>query len=562
MALSGSDKAYLQARSGIARSGAIRSNYVFPLFGVVTVNGLDFTKYIRYHTLTVRQALNEEPDQCSFEVMLSDATVTAQLVVGADVLIGLGGPRENVLFGGRVLTTQTTRGPAKTPSVRSVLCADYLQAIDSEYLITYNWPAQSATLTILDLVARFFTRPGGIPLTTTAVEATLPTHAAFAVINEKFSTVLRRLVTMFPAGGGFYVDPLKTLHVWAGQAEPNTVTPAALTLPSSTLKAFAETVEGTQQRDAVLVEGRRTTAPIGLVWDPPPTGWTPGIEQNVESIPVLDASILDPSADPGVDREIRVGSMRLLCRHLTGIWNAPAGTPQTTETTAAVAYEPNPADGSITAQIPVASLAFLTGRESGAPWVLIDEQYLRLNGWAATGGPAPGPWIGVWRRGFGAMLGPIQLGAVVSNVDSLGYLRPTRRYQTAPTAYELIRNQPIDSDVVLTVRSTTGPAIHEHLVQDGRYGRTGATNRGVQELADFSAPLTAIDWETEDLNARPGRLQEYNFPAAPHPATAGYYMILSAEWSWPVWGKPPRIRCHAARVSAANVIDTWLIDSR
>lgn len=76
--------------------------------------------------------------------------------------------------------------------------------------------------------------------------------------------------------------------------------------------------------------------------------------------------------------------------------------------------------------------------------------------------------------------------------------------------------------------------------------------------------MTSIDFETEDLNAKPGRLIAYSFDfgnASFSPAT-GQFMILTSEFTWPVWGKPPRIRCHAARVSPADVVDTWLLDPR
>ena len=549
MALTGSQKAYLQARSGIARSAAIRSNYVFPLYGVISVGGLDITQYIQYGSLRVTQQLNEQPDQAAFEVMLTDSAVQAALVVGADVLIGLGAAQQNAVFGGRVLTAQTRRGPARTPSVRSVMCADYLQVFDSEYLITYNWPAQSATTTIQDLIIRFANKPGGVAISPAGVAVDLPSHAAFAVANERLSTVLRRLVTMFPTGGGFYIDALKVLHVWAGVSEPNVGNPQPLTLDNPTLKAFAETVDGSQQRDAVLVEGRRTTAPIGT----PATPGTPAYG-DAYSIPVLDASILDPfKEEAGLLREVRIGTQRLLVRVVDGIWSAPAGTPQTTTVAADVPFDPAGGGGNV--QITLATSALLTGRS--IPWIRIDEQYLQVLGYSEV----PFPYAYVPRTGYGALIGPIKAGASVIVVDNLAGMYLTQRYN-APGSPEQVRAQPIDAEVVMTVRSATGDAVHEHLVQDGRFSRTGATERGLREVLDFSAPLTSIDFETDDLNAAPGRLQAYNLVEPPLAAMVGEYMIISAELTWPVWGQPPRRQCQAAVVRAANVVDAWLVDPR
>ena len=546
MAISGSQQAYKQARSGIARSGASRSGYVFPLFAVVTVNGVNLTGAILNPTLHVAIALNEEPDTASFDVMVTTSALQAAVVVGADVLIGLGGATESPLFGGRILTTRTTRGPGRTPSVVSVMCADYLQALESEYFVTYDWPAQSATATILDLLARFANK-GGVAISGARVAPGLPSHGAFGVINERIATVLRRLVTMFPGGGGFYVDPLRVLHVWEGISEPGLVNPHPLTLANPTLKGFAETRDGSQVRDAVLVEGRRTKAPIGT----PAT--TEAVLGGNMSFPVLDASILDPVklVDGGATlREIRVGTQRLQIAIADGIWSAPAGTPQVTAVTADVPFD---AAGAGPVSIPVASGDLLTGRN--IPWIRIDHQYLQVIGLDA------GPTIVVPRTGFGALIGPIKAGAAVTVVDTITSMQVTDRYNHGATR-ELVRSQPIDSDVVMTVRSTSGPGITEQLVQDGRYSRAGATARGQREVLDFRSPLVAIDFETDDLHALPGRLQTYNFTDPGLAPTTGEFMILSADLTWPVWGQPPRRTCHGATVRVASVLDTWLPDER
>lgn len=548
MALTGNQQAYLQARSGIARSAAIRSNYVFPLDGVISVGGVDLTRYIRNGSLNVTMAINEEPDTASFDVMLTDATIQSLLVVGADVVIGLGGAAENVIFGGRILTAQTTVGPITAPRMRSVMCADYLQVLDSEFLITYDWPPQSATQTIHDLIARFANKPGGVAVSLEGVQPGLPNHATVAVSNEKFSTVLRRLVTMFPGGGGFYVDPLRVLHVWTGLSEPGVITPAPLTLTNPTTKGFAETVDGSQQRDAVIVEGHRTTAPIGMVPDP---ATDPAF---LVSMPVGDASIIDKITDVPERREIRVGTQRLLARYAEGVWSCPPETPQTTTVTADVAYEPDPAFGPIVA-IGVADVSIFGPRNF--PWVKIDEQWLKVMQYGIPGGP----YIHVPRFGWGGLIGELKAGAVVTAVDSLADIVTTGRYD-APGSLERVRAQPIDCDVVMTVRAVNGLAIHEHIVQDGRYTREGAGNRASRELSDFRQELISIQFETTDLNAKPGRRQAYNLidPTGTMTPLVGDYMILTATLTWPVWGQVPRRVCTATEVHPADIVDAWLVD--
>ena len=79
MALTGSQKAYTYARSGLARSGATRSNYVTAVVSTVDlivrdgsgniISRTDITLYIRHGSLQVTQALNDEPDTCSFQIV-------------------------------------------------------------------------------------------------------------------------------------------------------------------------------------------------------------------------------------------------------------------------------------------------------------------------------------------------------------------------------------------------------------------------------------------------------------------------------------------------------------
>lgn len=68
MALSGSDLAYKQARSGLARCGAIRSNYFYPVNPIVSINGTDRTSSILRDTLHITQNLNDQPDTCRFTI--------------------------------------------------------------------------------------------------------------------------------------------------------------------------------------------------------------------------------------------------------------------------------------------------------------------------------------------------------------------------------------------------------------------------------------------------------------------------------------------------------------
>src|SRR5688572_21907684 len=97
-ALSGSDKAYKQARAGIARAGTTRFGYFHPNVAV-TINGGAVVPL--YESVKIHLTLNDEPDSASFLLKPGTAVPTA----GQVVVIGLG-TAANAEFSGQVIETE------------------------------------------------------------------------------------------------------------------------------------------------------------------------------------------------------------------------------------------------------------------------------------------------------------------------------------------------------------------------------------------------------------------------------------------------------------------------
>jgi hypothetical protein len=97
-------------------------------------------------------------------------------------------------------------------------------------------------------------------------------------------------------------------------------------------------------------------------------------------------------------------------------------------------------------------------------------------------------------------------------------------------------------------------------VQDGRFSEAGAMARAVSELADFAAPIVSYEWETEDLNAAPGRMQSIALVEGT-PVTADV-RITNVEVTPIVTGHPPRRRVRATKIQTAGVVDIWVDDAR
>jgi hypothetical protein len=319
MALVGSERAYTWARSGIARSGATRSNYVRAWTAVDLIvrdtagnitSRTDITPYIRYGSLQVTQALNDEADTCSFQIVPT-APPAAVPQIGQEIAVAWtpGQP----LFRGYALVVQFDRRARNESPWVSVQCQDAMWRFDAR-IVTYRFPAQSVSDSIAFLVYWFCNDPAApspINFTTTFVQPNMPSLTSFDVVNQRPSTVMRRL--MSGVQGAFYIDG-QDVHAWAGSlSEPNQSNPQPLTNTLETLKAFRMTQDATQLRKRVLVEGRRTNTLIPL----------PAIMTGVDApigIPLVDASWMDPALGDAYDTWSAWGRNGSICARPSMCW--------------------------------------------------------------------------------------------------------------------------------------------------------------------------------------------------------------------------------------------------
>src|SRR5262245_65956641 len=121
MPLSGSDLAYLQARSGIARSGAVRANFYRPN-AVITINGTNRTTKVQWGSVRVYQSRSGDvPDRASFRLIPQAAFTPTE---GEIVIIGLG-TSENREFAGQILRKTHERRPHNETPWIDIECIDW-----------------------------------------------------------------------------------------------------------------------------------------------------------------------------------------------------------------------------------------------------------------------------------------------------------------------------------------------------------------------------------------------------------------------------------------------------
>lgn len=547
MALTGSQKAYLQARSAIARSGAIRSNYYWPFNAVITISQgtdapVDVTPYVAYNGWSISMNINDELDTATLSLLPTLPFVPAPRM---QLRIAFGSA-DNVQFGGLVMTVQRTRraGPERR-YFWDLTGIDWLAMFDAR-LVLAEYPAQSATTTILDIVKRF--TGGGF--TTDGVAENMPVIEGMTIVHERPSTILRRLTNL--VGGGFYIDAARRVRAWSASIpspyqEGN---PQPLTESLASLKQFRMTEDGSQQRTRVLVEGKRTATLLGV----PATALQASI-----TIPIADASVVQlTGTGPTInDRYMRLGSQYVRSDFVYNpVADASKNPPATTTTVASIV-----GDGAIRV---ASATAF-----PQAGWVQVGEQIVSFSKASDTMLTCP------VAPAYGAINAPIAVGTqvtVLATYGPYGYDRRTDANQYIWLEPAPLRAQPDDTPLVLLTMKQDQPAAeaialrersdgyYEHLVQDGRFSSEGAAARAAAELANFAQPLVTYEWETDDPNAEPGRMQDINFGLAP-PIVATV-RITNVEVRPLVATAPPRRVVRATAVQPASVLDVWIEDTR
>ena len=250
--------ARLQARSGIARSGATRSND-FSANPVVTINGTDRTSAVLLSSLSVSLAKNDQPSTARFAVKPGSGftPITSQIVY-----VSLGSA-DNRLFGGQIIRLTYRYEQGFDDPWIEVDCDDFGRLLDRR-IVNAEYTSESATAIALDLVSRFTSG-----FTTEGIASGLATIDFVAFTNETVRGCFLRLATML-GGGAILPDANRVIHLWDATGDTTTragTNPTTLTASLSTLKQFSSVTDATQIRTQTFCEGIRTKLLIAV-----PTG--------------------------------------------------------------------------------------------------------------------------------------------------------------------------------------------------------------------------------------------------------------------------------------------------
>jgi hypothetical protein len=402
------------------------------------------------------------------------------------------------------------------------------------------------TTTILDIIARF-TRGG---ISTAGVPANLPSVPGFTVIHERPSTVLRRITNKL--GGGFYLDANRVLRAWSSTIPSPLQEPAPVPLTDhlSTLHTFRMTEDASQQRTRVFVEGQRTSTLLAV---------QEGIDWQTQYLAV---ALQEGGIFPVPGEQLgQIDYMR--------IDNQFSDVPQGVSNPA-LDGSSNPPGTVLTEDAPIGTGYIMVADATAFPLSGVAQAAGQLVFYIKGAETVLNLYI---TTGFPGVRAPITAGTQIIAIPYVTF-HPVDRSPTPGILFEkaLTRLQPQgaaavtlasmeDAGIAATIGAREGSdGFYEHLVQDGRLNQAGCRARAQAELADFSQPLLTYEWETDDLNAQPGRMQHIALTEGT-PITADV-RITNVTVTPLVSGRPPRRQVKATKVQTAGVVDVWVDDTR
>lgn len=256
-ALSGSDKAYQFALSGVCRSGASRSDYYRPV-GQVSIGGTLRSGMVDRNRLKIIDTMTAQANTCRFECF--DFTPLR----GQEVIVSIG-TLSNRLFAGHIINVSQSAPHAGQRVRFAVDCVDYTWLLDARRITGKRYIGESVTNIVNDLMTSF--APSGF--TTGNVEASMDAVDFTANHAETLMQALARLMKMATKSGrkGGYckVDYNKGLHAFVTPETTNN--PTALTPTNTAFWDLQYAIDISQVRTRTYALGATTqttsTVPSG-----------------------------------------------------------------------------------------------------------------------------------------------------------------------------------------------------------------------------------------------------------------------------------------------------------
>jgi hypothetical protein len=516
----------MQARSGIARSDAFRSNYA-SANPHVTIDGTDRTTAVAIDSLDVVLGFNAQPSSATFTLLPNPGFTPA---VNQIVYVGVGSA-DNYVFGGQIvkLTYRQVKG-VDDPWI-DVECTDFGRLLDRR-LVGRRYTSGTVTDAARHIVQTFTS--GFYDF---AIEEGLADVDDISFTNETVRDCMLRLARL-AGGGGLFSDPYRRIHLFgvAGDAHATAGTnPDDLTSSLATLREFSYSVDATQQRTRTIVECGRTS----LLADIPKI---PTVDTNVgyglmpfegSGFTLVYAPVADAQPLVGLTTsdEVRVGAEVRDALEQAGVaWPAFPAPRDPSDPTAIVASDEAlvspPTDYSIAVTSPTTWVYDADQTVSRPRLTNIAQfgEHIVLSGAFGLSGSSI-VTMSAYSSGWLSLKNPLYSGDTIKMIDVV--LVRTAEEASYKGEEVVARVSTQDGESALAAIEG-GDGVHEYVISDGRLSVASAREVANADNEVFQSPLEMIEWETIDLNALPGRQQDVNMSSF-----SGTLIISQVEIVWP-----------------------------
>lgn len=522
--------ALLQARSGIARSGATRSGYFTPNM-IAVIDAVTRTSSIIQSSLSITLSLNNEPDLARFT--LKPGSTLPSLYDQVVIALGTTETFDRYLFNGSVvnITRRHEHLRQADQAFYEIECID-LTRLFNRPRVNRIYRASVQGYTLSQIVTDVIGTDAGVQFNANFVQTSAVVPDVFVIEDMTPGEILTEAAQR-NGGGGWYIDASASVHWFGASGETYTgkpTPPVELTKSLSTLKAFSYNSEGRELRNRVIVKGRTTKTLVTV-----PNDYTNVLARGV---PVEESWMFEGMGDDPGDWRVNFGAQ--VFKHIGAIWGADppakaqmnaAATPGDTSITIVSATE-------ITGALPAGVTAFWLKDEAGNVFYATTNTGTNFDGVPASG--------------YGAITAPIANGTQVYLVGSLRGTEPA----DGSTGFDEIQvgevarvrreeNNTTNQAAIAAIEGGSG--IHMHVVEADVDFAEGF-DLGQAELALFAntTGLPSITWTTTDMNAKPGSRQPVNVTDAG--GLTGTITIDQVEITFPLQNAPPFRRCLASNV--------------
>lgn len=472
MALSGSQPAIVEARSGVEQSGNSRCGFFYP-WPIIKIGGVDVTRYVDLSTLEITDRLNAEPNDCAFTIRRRAGLSVTE---GQAVIVALGNDQPSLREFAGYITRLVQRWDEG--QLFYEVSAEDATRILNKYALTSVYKGWSAT----DIIKDIANVPG---ITALHVEPGLPVLDLVLFENAKRSDALTEVLGRADIQGDWYLEPSTPpdLHAFRDESQWYADPPA---ISNTSVPGYITSLridsEETQRRTRVIVYGASATCPIAIPANTLfPINYSGGTGQ-INTLPLT-----------GADRIDGIGTVRL--RYVT-----TSTTISVNEGTVAPALV-----ATLSADAAVGAATLSISSTTGLPtrgWVNVGGEIVYYDTLGGAGILATIP-----PSGIGSVRTPIQAGVTVTPLSQMtvagGTLFSVEIESGADVTLRTIANDLAAQAAVAAIDGSDG--IYEWVIDDDTLSAAQAAARASAELAAFSGQLRRLQYTTRHRGHRSGR---------------------------------------------------------